>query len=166
MSQRLCRTLWTPTCSWYAMQRLETNCRCMIAVKGSTMRSCGLDFLVRTICPSWWYRRGTLAGLLSAAVPSQNPRSISGTFAGRMSSVEQGSRLMFTVREARLEERRRSKDWKLFFLALMVLLFMAYFAFLPFTRDYALDKRVFKAAFHPKRSFMTSMSADSSLAFM
>ncbi|KAF9954772.1 hypothetical protein BGZ70_010458, partial [Mortierella alpina] len=27
------------------------------------------------------------------------------------------------------------------------------------------DKRVFKAAFHPKRSFMTSMSADSSLAF-
>ncbi|KAF9946782.1 hypothetical protein BGZ72_011144 [Mortierella alpina] len=28
------------------------------------------------------------------------------------------------------------------------------------------DKRVFKAAFHPKRSFMTSMSADSSLAFM
>ncbi|KAF9575271.1 hypothetical protein EC968_003623 [Mortierella alpina] len=28
------------------------------------------------------------------------------------------------------------------------------------------DKRVFKAAFHPKRSFMTSMSADSSLAFI
>ncbi|KAG0206168.1 hypothetical protein BGX28_002347 [Mortierella sp. GBA30] len=28
------------------------------------------------------------------------------------------------------------------------------------------EKRVYKAAFHPKRSFMTSMSADSSLAFM